>query len=134
MMFRRTLPDGTARFVFGAFAAASVLFGLYHVAHSAPFNTPGMIVLLTGVGLLTGVFYLCAGEIIGTIVFHNFLALFGVLNALDASGRTPLDHHVQLPLVLTAAAALAVIVTVARTLNQLERSGARATIIRRRRA
>lgn len=117
-----------------ALAPASVLFGLYHVAHSAPFNTPGMIVLLTGVGLLTGTFYLCAGEIIGTLVFHNFLALFGVLGVLDRSGRTPVYQHVQLPLVLTAAAALAVIVTVARTLKQLERSGARATIIRRRRA
>jgi hypothetical protein len=93
-----------------------------------------MIVLLTGVGLLTGTFYLCTGESIGTLVFHNFLALFGVLDVLDRSGRTPVYQHVQLPLVLTAAAALAVIVTVGRTLKQMERSGARTTIIRRRRA
>lgn len=129
---RPAISAGRARAL--ALAPASVLFGLYHVAHSAPFNTPGMIVLLTGVGLLTGTFYLCTGEIIGTLVFHNFLALFGVLDVLDRSGRTPVYQHVQLPLVLTAAAALAVIVTVARTLKQLERSGASATIIRRRRA
>lgn len=129
---RPSISVGRARPL--ALAPASVLFGLYHVAHSAPFNTPGMIVLLTGVGLLTGTFYLCTGEIIGTLVFHNFLALFGVLDVLDRSGRTPVYQHVQLPLVLTAAAALAVIVTVARTLKQLERSGASATIIRRRRA
>lgn len=83
---------------------------------------------------LTGSFYLCTGEIIGTLVFHNFLALFGVLDVLDRSGRTPVYQHAQLPLVLTAAAALAVIVTVARTLKQLERSGARTPFIRRRRA
>ena len=47
-----------------------------------------------GRGAATGVFYLCAGEIIGT--------LFGMLNAFDAPGRIPLHHPLQLPLVLTA--------------------------------
>lgn len=128
---RPSISGGRARAL--ALAPASVFFGLYHVAHSAPFNTLGMIVLLMGVGLLTGAFYLCSGEIIGTLVFHNFLALFGVLDALDRSGRPPVYQHLQLPLVLTAAAALAVIVLVGRMLTRLERSGARAAILRRRR-
>jgi hypothetical protein len=129
---RPSISAGRARAL--AIVPASVLFGVYHVGHSAPFNTPGMIVPLTGVGLLTGIFHLCTGEVIGTLVFHNFLALFGVLGALDRSGGTASYHHVQPPLVLTAAAALTVIVTVARALVRLERSGARAAGIRRRRA
>ena len=115
---RPTVPTWRARAL--ALVPGSVLFGLYHVAHSPPFNTPGMIVLLTAVGLLTGTFYLCTGEIMGTLVFHNFLALFGVLDALDRSGRMPLYQDVQPPLVLVAVVALAAAGAITRVL----RSGA----------
>jgi hypothetical protein len=61
---------------------ASLLFGLYHIAHSPPFNSPRMITGLTAVGLLTSVFFFVSRDVYGTIVFHNFFALTGVLNAL----------------------------------------------------
>jgi hypothetical protein len=65
---------------------ASVLFGVYHIAHSPPFNAPRMIALLTVVGLATSVFFFLSGDVYGTIVFHNFLATFGVLRTLAAAG------------------------------------------------
>ncbi len=64
-------------------ALASVLFGAYHIAHSPPFNTLSMILLLTIVGVVTGVFFFVVREIYSTIVFHNFLALFGVMQNID---------------------------------------------------
>ncbi|MDN7024236.1 hypothetical protein FGU65_04915 [Methanoculleus sp. FWC-SCC1] len=64
-------------------ALASVLFGAYHIAHSQPFNTLPLILLLTLVGVVTGVFYFLVREIYATIVFHNFLALFGVVQSID---------------------------------------------------
>jgi hypothetical protein len=48
--------------------AASVLFGVYHFAHSAPFNQLPVVIFLTLIGLVT-------------ILFHNFLGITGVLNA-----------------------------------------------------
>jgi membrane protease YdiL (CAAX protease family) len=64
-------------------ALASVLFGAYHIAHSPPFSTLSMILLLTFVGVVTGVFYFLVREIYATIVFHNFPALFGVMQNVD---------------------------------------------------
>jgi hypothetical protein len=76
---------GPARKLVAAVCAA-VLFGVYHFAHSPPFNSPRMILVLTAVGLATGVFFFVVREVYGTIAFHNGLALYGVAGALDASG------------------------------------------------
>jgi hypothetical protein len=65
---------------------ASVMFGLYHYAHSPPFNTVGMVLLLSAVGLGTSLFFFVTQDVAGTIVFHNFLALLGVVQALDQAG------------------------------------------------
>lgn len=67
--------------------AASVLFGLYHFAHSTPFNMIGMVAPLTGVGFVTSGFFFLSHDIYATIVFHSFLGVFGVAQALAASGR-----------------------------------------------
>jgi hypothetical protein len=45
---------------------------VYHIAHSPPFNTLAMIALLTGIGLVTGTFYLCTRDAHGTVIFHSF--------------------------------------------------------------
>jgi membrane protease YdiL (CAAX protease family) len=63
-------------------AVASVLFGVYHFAHSPPFNTWGMVALLTIVGFLTSAFYFASRDLWGTIAFHNMLAVYGVVGAL----------------------------------------------------
>jgi hypothetical protein len=63
------------------------LFGVYHFAHSPPFNDVGMVVVLTAVGFATAVFFFASRDLYGTMLFHNLLATYGVLQALQASGR-----------------------------------------------
>jgi hypothetical protein len=102
-------PRGRAVSVVGAALAASVLFGLYHFAHSAPFNTPGMVALLSFVGLVTSAFFFIARDIYATIIFHNFLGVFGVVQALGASGQLGAFAALQPPLLIMAAATVAVL-------------------------
>lgn len=66
--------------------AASVLFGLYHIGHSPPFNQPGMIAFLTVVGVVTSLVYFIGRDIYATMVFHNFFGSIGVLQSLSAAG------------------------------------------------
>ena len=96
----------------GAAVIGSLLFGLYHFAHSAPFNQPGMVAFLSVIGLLTAGFYLASGDIYATIAFHNFLGVYGVVQALSASGGIAAFRSLQVPLILTALAALALLAAV----------------------
>jgi hypothetical protein len=96
---------------------ASVLFGLYHLAHSPPFNTSAMIGGLTLVGLVTSVFFFVGRDVYGTIVFHNFLALFGVLQALAGTGGLVRYKTLQAPLLITAALAIGLIVAMHRLMT-----------------
>lgn len=89
---------------------SSVLFGVYHLAHSPPFNTPEMIGLLTVVGLGTGVFYFVGGSVYGALVFHNFLALFGVTTALVEAGQIATYQEPVVALLVTALVSLLVLV------------------------
>ncbi len=82
---------------------ASVLFGVYHYAHSAPFNTLQMVLLLSVVGLATSVFFFVSRDIVGTIVFHNFLGTFGVVQALSAANALSTLERLQPALIVTAA-------------------------------
>lgn len=77
----RTIPLA----VLPAAVLSSILFGLYHYAHSPPFNTPEMIIRLTGIGLITSLFYFLSRDVYGTIIFHNFFATFGVMQSLRTS-------------------------------------------------
>lgn len=72
--------------VAGAILASSLLFGLYHYAHSPPFNTFAMVIFLMTVGLATGLFFFASRDVYGTVVFHNFLAAAGVLQAMGDAG------------------------------------------------
>ena len=71
----------------GTAVIASVLFGLYHLAHSPPFNTLDMVLLLTAVGLGTSVFFLATRNVYGTIAFHNMLGLYGVTQSLATTAE-----------------------------------------------
>jgi hypothetical protein len=93
-----------------AAVAASALFGLYHAAHSPPFNETGMIVLLTVVGLATSVFFFTTRDMLGTLAFHNFLALFGVVRALADAGKLEEYQQLQAPLLVMALVAIALVV------------------------
>jgi hypothetical protein len=95
---------------------ASVLFGLYHYAHTAPFNTFGMVAFLSIIGLVTSLFFFVSRDVYGTIVFHNFLGTFGVAQALKASGKLDSMATLQVPLIVTALVAIAVLVAADRFL------------------
>ncbi|HML21533.1 MAG TPA: hypothetical protein PKD09_07800 [Aggregatilinea sp.] len=91
---------------------AALLFGLYHAAHSPPFNTVPMIAKLTVVGLATSIFFFVSRDIYGTLVFHNFLALFGVLTSLGQAGVLQRYEKPIPPVLITALVSLALLVVV----------------------
>lgn len=93
-----------------ALVLASVLFGVYHFAHSPPFNSLEMVGLLTVVGVGTGVIYFAGGSFYGALVFHNFMALFGVVSSLVESGQLGAYQQPLAPLLATALVALVVLV------------------------
>ena len=90
----------------GAYAAAaaagSILFGVYHFAHSAPFNEVRMVVFLTGIGLVTSLWWFASRDVYGTAVSHNFFGVTGVLAALQAGGLVPEQPTLAVPLLVTA--------------------------------
>ena len=88
---------------------ASALFGIYHFAHSAPFDTIGMVAFLSVIGLVTSLFFLVSRDVYGTIVFHNFLGVLGVTNALAATDRLQVMNELQPWLLATAAVTLLVL-------------------------
>jgi hypothetical protein len=65
-----------------------VLFGIYHFAHSPPFNQPSMVLFLMIPAILTSMFYFIGREIYSTITIHNFLALIGVSGSIDITALT----------------------------------------------
>lgn len=89
---------------------SSVLFGVYHFAHSPPFNTVAFVVLLTIVGLGTSLFFFVSRDVYGTIAFHNFLGIFGVIQALEAAGALPGFERPSVPLLAMAVVSVALLV------------------------
>lgn len=89
---------------------ASALFGLYHFAHSAPFNTAGMVLFLAAIGLVTSLFFFVSRDLYGTIAFHNFLGVVGVVDALAAEDKLQSMTQLQPPLIATAVVAIVVLV------------------------
>lgn len=85
-----------------AAAVASVLFGVYHFAHSPPFNQLGMVAFLTAIGFATSLWWFVSRDVYGTAVFHNFFGVTGVLAALQAGGLVLAQPQPAVPLVMTA--------------------------------
>jgi hypothetical protein len=65
---------------------ASVLFGVYHFAHSPPFNQLTMVTFLSIIGFVTSLVYFIGRDLYATMVFHNFFGSIGVMQSLSASG------------------------------------------------
>jgi hypothetical protein len=63
--------------------AADFLFGIYHFAHSAPFNQTWMVFFLMIPGLVTSLVYFFGRDIYAAIIFHNFLGMTGVMQNVD---------------------------------------------------
>jgi hypothetical protein len=89
---------------------ASVLFGVYHFAHSPPFNTIPLVVILSMVGLVTSVFFFISRDVYGTIAFHNFSGILGVIRALDTSGNLSVFERPIIPLLVMAVIAVALLI------------------------
>jgi Na+-transporting NADH:ubiquinone oxidoreductase subunit NqrB len=111
----------------GAAVAASLLFGLHHYAHSPPFDSHAMVALLTAVGLATGVFFFVSRDVYGTVAFHNWLGVFGVAQAMRASGTLDALSAPRVPLLALGAASVAVLLAA----NRLWIGGRSATRQRR---
>jgi hypothetical protein len=91
---------------------ASVLFGIYHFAHSPPFNTIPLVVILSVIGLVTSVFFFVSRDVYGTIAFHNFSGILGVIRALDTSGNLDSFERPVIPLLVMAVVAIAALIAV----------------------
>jgi hypothetical protein len=89
---------------------ASVFFGLYHFGHSPPFNTVALVVFLSVIGLLTSVFFFASRDVYGTIAFHNFLGITGVIGALESSGNLAVFERPIIPLLAMAVVAIALLI------------------------
>jgi hypothetical protein len=96
--------------VISAAVISSVFFGVYHFAHSPPFNTVGFVVLLTVIGLVTSAFFFLSRDVYGTIAFHNFLGILGVIRALDASGSLASFERPVVPLLVMAVVAITLLI------------------------
>ena len=92
-----------------AVVIAAVLFGLYHFAHSPPFNTLAMVGLLSVVGLATSAFFFASRDLAGTLVFHNFLGMLGVVKVLAQANALHTLSSVRPPLIGTASLTAVVI-------------------------
>ena len=99
-----------------ALVLSSVLFGVYHFAHSPPFNSLEMVGLLTVVGVGTGLIYFVGGSFYGALVFHNFMALFGIVSSLADTGQLGTYQQPLVPLLVTALVALVTLVGMERLL------------------
>lgn len=106
------LRDGRTRWVSVMLAAliASVLFGVFHFAHSPPFNTVGTVVFLSAIGLVTSAFFFISRDVYGTITFHNFQGIFGVIGALEASGNLASFERPMIPVLIMAVVAVALLI------------------------
>jgi hypothetical protein len=63
--------------------AADVLFGLYHFAHSAPFNQLGTVLFLMLPGVVTSLVYFLGRDIYAAIAIQNFAGMIGVGRNID---------------------------------------------------
>lgn len=94
----------------GAALIASALFGIYHFGHSAPFNTVGMVAFLAAIGLVTSAFFFISQDVYATIAFHNFMGVFGVVDALAGADLLDSFRRPQVPLLITAIVALLILI------------------------
>lgn len=95
-----TRPAGRVGSLVAAFLTSALLFGVYHFAHSPPFNQPAVVAFLTLVGLATSAVYFFGRDVYATIVIHNYLAMVGIIASTElAPFRQPLPPIYVLALI-----------------------------------
>jgi hypothetical protein len=85
---------------------ATILFGIYHFAHSPPFNQLNTVLFLMIPGALTSVIYFIGRNIYATIIFHNFQALSGVSRNIDIASF----NHLIYPLLIMALVSIVILI------------------------
>lgn len=87
--------------------AASVLFGIYHYAHSPPFNQTNMILFLMLPSIATAVTFFLGRDIYAAVIVQNFMGIVGVL-----AGLPNLEQYRQpiVPIYALSAVSVAVLV------------------------
>lgn len=85
---------------------STVLFGVYHFAHSEPFKQVNMVMILMLPRLPTSIVYFIGRNIYATIVFHNSQALFGVVVSVDIQRML----RIQFPVIMLAVASVLVLI------------------------
>lgn len=73
-----------------------------------------MVAFLSAIGLVTSLFFFVSRDVYGTIAFHNFLGVLGVVNALAAKDQLQPMMQLQVPLLVTAAVTVVALVLVDR--------------------
>jgi hypothetical protein len=78
-----TKKGGAAISLIIAIVAADFFFGIYHFAHSAPFNQVRMVFFLMIPGFATSLVYFLVRDLYAAIAFHNFMGMCGVMQSAD---------------------------------------------------
>jgi hypothetical protein len=76
-------PRGRMMAVLLAVIATDLLFGIYHYAHSAPFNQTWMVALLLLPGLVTSLVYFLGRDIYAAMIIQNCLGMVGVTQSVN---------------------------------------------------
>jgi hypothetical protein len=99
--------------------AASVLFGVYHYAHSPPFNQTSVVLFLMFPSIATAVTFFLGRDIYAAVIVQNFMGIVGVL-----AGLPNLEVYRQ-PMVpiyaLSAVSVAALVISLSMTLKKTEK-------------
>jgi hypothetical protein len=85
---------------------ATVLFEVYHFAHSPPFNQLNTVLFLMIPGTLTSIVYFIGRNVYATVIFHNFQALYGVMRSIDVTSFS----HLLYPLLIMASVSVFILI------------------------
>ena len=99
--------------------AATILFGLYHYAHSPPFNQTNMVLFLMLPGFATALTYFLSRDIYSTVIVQNFLGIVGVLASLP--NLEPYRQPILPLYALSAVSVAALVITVSGILRRADR-------------
>lgn len=116
-------PRGRVLAVVAAIVAAELFFGIYHYAHSEPFNQTWMVLFLLIPGFVTSLVYFLGRDLYATVLTQNFLAMIG----LGRNSNTAFLEEVHIPLYLIGLAGL--IALVAADLLIIRRGAARPRVV-----
>jgi membrane protease YdiL (CAAX protease family) len=101
---------------------ASVLFGLYHYAHSAPFNQTSVVLFLMLPSIATALTYFLTRNIYAAIIIQNFLGIVGVIANIQnlEPFRQPLVPVYVMAAVSVAALLTAISVILRRSMKKVK--------------